>query len=178
MVKKRLADLLQEETQKFTPPEGESAIEIAAEVVTEASNFPTEEPPIQISESTAALEATVKELRDSLEKANKKEATFQNKITDLQSALSAQKVATENLTQELDETKKTALQLAEANSQLIEEINGLKQAKETVKALVKQPIKESYNPLNYRKSHRSPERLQEKPTQANDDFANNTWLYD
>lgn len=183
MVRKRLADLLQEEAQKFTPPQGESVIEISAEVIAEASDSPTEEPPVQISESTAALEATVNELRTTLEKAQKKETTLQKQITDLQSALSSQKAATENLTKELDETKKTALQLAESNSKLIEEINGFKQVKEIVKkeivkAPVTTPVKEAYNSLNYKKSHRSPERLQEKPTQANDDFADNTWLYD
>jgi chromosome segregation ATPase len=178
MVRKRLADLLQEEAQKFTPSQGESVIEIAAEVIAEKSDSPTEEPPAQISESTAALEATIKELRTTLEKSQKQETILQKEITDLQSALSSQKAATENLTKELDETKKTALQLAEANSKLIAEINGSKQTKEIVKAPVNTPVKEAYNPLNYKKSHRSPERLQEQPTQANDDFANNTWLYD
>ncbi|AFZ22741.1 hypothetical protein Cylst_0391 [Cylindrospermum stagnale PCC 7417] len=184
MIKKRLADLLQKEMQKFTPLEGESAIEITAEVVAENASPDASEPTAdttatkRTSPTKMDLEATVEELRDNLAQAQKKEASFQQQISNLKSALSEQESSGERLAKELDETKKTALQLAEANSQLIEEINNLKQAKEPVNALVKEPIKEAYNSLSYRKSHRSTERLQERPTGSNENFADNTWLYD
>jgi predicted RNase H-like nuclease (RuvC/YqgF family) len=194
--RKRLADLLQEEAEKFTPSEGETAIEVTAEEITEEKASPTEESAQQL-ESTAArrsnptkadLEATLKELTTNLEKSQQKQAAQEQKIVDLQATLSEQKASIERLTKELNETKQTALHLAEENSKLIEENNALKQSAKTnsqpvEKAPIKEtsairPVKESYNPLTYRKSHRSSEKLAERQTETNDDFAQNTWLYD
>ncbi|MEH2401978.1 MAG: hypothetical protein V7K18_13935 [Nostoc sp.] len=182
MVKKQsLSDLLQEEAQKFTPPEGESAIEVTAEKIAEEQASFDEESSAQTAESTsikrtsptkADLEATVKELTSNLEKSHENEASLGEEIADLQSKLSKQKtlasehkLLVQHVAKELDETKKTALQLAEANSHLIEEINALKQtAEDNSKLVVKQtsaikPVKEQYNPYNYKKSHRPSERL-------------------
>ncbi|TAF07717.1 MAG: hypothetical protein EAZ77_08925 [Nostocales cyanobacterium] len=185
MAKKNLSDLLQEEAQKFTPPVGETAIEVTAEKVVEENSTPLTEDAASTSTkrttpTKADLEITIKELTATLEKAQKKEVSLQEQISDLKTDLSVQKALTERLTTELYETKKTALQLAESNSQLLAESAEFKKpkepVKEAVKAIVKEPVKSlSINP---KKSHRSPERLQENPTQANDDFANNTWLYD
>ncbi|MFN6482318.1 MULTISPECIES: hypothetical protein [unclassified Nostoc] len=209
--KQSLSDLLQEEAQKFTPPEGESAIEVTAEKIVEEQASSDEESLGQPLEPTstkrsptkADLEATVKELTSNLETSHKKEASLGQEITDLQSKLSQQKTFAseqksllEQLTKELDETKKTALQLAEANSQLIEEINSLKQkaeqkavqkVEEKSKLVVKEtsaikPVKDHYNPLNYKKSHRSSETLaQNQPqNQPNEypDSSNEMWLLD
>ncbi|MFW9264311.1 hypothetical protein [Nostoc sp. CALU 546] len=208
--KQSLSDLLQEEAQKFTPPEGESAIEVTAEKVVEEQAASDEESlgqPLEpastkrTSPTKADLEATVKELTSNLETSHKKEASLGQEITDLQSKLSKQKTFVseqksllEQLTKELDETKKAALQLAEANSQLIEEINALKQtaeqkAEEKSKLAVAaketsaiKPVKDHYNPLNYKKSHRSSETLaQAQPqNQPNEypDSSNEMWLLD
>ncbi|MHC0062339.1 hypothetical protein ACWATR_05345 [Nostoc sp. UIC 10890] len=203
--KQSLSDLLQEEAQKFTPPEGESAIEVTAEKVVEEQaasdeeslGQPLEPASTKRSPTKADLEATVKELTSNLETSHKKEASLGQEITDLQSKLSKQKTFAseqksllEQLTKELDETKKTALQLAEANSQLIEEINALKQTAEDKSKLavaVKEtsaikPVKDHYNPLNYKKSHRSSETLaQAQPqNQPNEypDSSNEMWLLD
>ncbi|MBD2682039.1 MULTISPECIES: hypothetical protein [Nostoc] len=198
--KQSLSDLLQQEAQKFTSPEDESAIEVSAEEIVqeqakteEESSPPTPEPTTtrRTNPTKADLEATVKELTNNLEISHQKQAALEQEIVDLKSKLSQQKTLVseqktlaEQLTQELDETKKTALQLAEANSQLIEEINTLKQAAETKSQVAAKqtsaikPVKETYNPLSYRKSHRSSEKLAEKQTATNDDFAENTWLYD
>ncbi|MEH1922685.1 hypothetical protein [Nostoc sp.] len=204
--KQSLSDLLQEEAQKFTPPEGESAIEVTAEKIVEEQASDDEESLGQPLEPTstkrtsptkADLEATVKELTSNLETSHKKEASLGQEITDLQSKLSKQKTFAseqtsllEQLTKELEETKKTALQLAEANSQLIEEIKTLKQAAEEKSQLavaVKEtsaikPVKDHYNPLNYKKSHRSSETLaQNQPqNQPNEypDSSNEMWLLD
>lgn len=81
-----------------------------------------------------------------------------------QTALVEQKALTEKFTTELEEAKQTILQLAEANSQLIEENKTLKQPQQSSK-------------LTYRKSHRAPD-LPVKNTEPPDDFAANTWLYD
>ncbi|WP_414518848.1 hypothetical protein [Nostoc sp. PCC 9305] len=210
--KQSLSDLLQEEAQKFTPPEGESAIEVTAEKVVEeqaASDDESLGQPLEpastkrTSPTKADLEAIVKELTSNLETSHKKEASLGQEITDLQSKLSKQKTFVseqksllEQLTKELDETKKTALQLAEANSLLIEEINSFKKeaeqkavqkAEEKSKLVVKEtsaikPVKDHYNPLNYKKSHRSSETLaQNQPqNQPNEypDSSNEMWLLD
>ncbi|WP_071190517.1 hypothetical protein [Trichormus sp. NMC-1] len=193
MAKKNLSDLLQEEAQKFTPQVGDTAIEVTAQKVEEENSSPMEEEAASTSTkrttpTKADLEATIQALTANLEKAQQKEVSFKEHISDLKTDLSLQKALEERLTTELYETKKTALQLAESNSQLIEEINGLKKVKEPVKEPVKEtykePIRETYKEtsrslsINPKKSHRSPERLQEKPNQSNDNFADNTWLYD
>ncbi|MHC5614920.1 MAG: hypothetical protein ACYTXA_29060 [Nostoc sp.] len=178
--KQSLSDLLQEEAQKFTPSEGEPAIEVTAEKIAEDSSS-DEESSTQTPDSTSTkrtsptnvdLEETLKELTTNLETSHKKEASLGQEIANLQSKLSQQKtlaseqrLIAEELTKELDETKKTALQLAQANSQLIEEINALKQtAEDKSKLVVKEtsaikPVKEQYNPYNHKKSHRPSERL-------------------
>ncbi|MBN3874197.1 hypothetical protein [Nostoc sp. JL33] len=207
MVRKQsLSDLLQEEAQKFTPPEGESVIEVTAEKIAEEQALSDEESSAQTpdqnstkrtSPTKADLETTVKELTINLEKSHKNEASLGQEIADLQSKLSRQKtlaseqkLLVEQVAKELEETKKTALQLAEANSLLIEEINALKQTAEDKSKLavaVKEtsaikPVKEHYNPMNYKKSHRSSETLaQSQPqNQPNEypDSSNEMWLLD
>ncbi|MFM6345836.1 MAG: hypothetical protein ACKPFK_11910, partial [Dolichospermum sp.] len=71
-------------------------------------------------------------------------------------------------------TKQTALQLADSNSQLLEEIKVFKQPSQQTSQQSSQISKS----IQYKKSHRSIDRLQEKPTQDNEDFSKNTWLYD
>ncbi len=204
MVKKQsISDLIQEEAQKLTSTEDESAIEVKAEKVVEEDEDTSAADTSQTPESTstrrtnptkADLEVIIKELKETLEQSQKKEKTFQKKIADLQATLSEQQKSAERMTKELNETKKTALQLAEANSKLIEEQKAVKTATEN-ESLVKPQeqqsaiqVKEKYNPLGYRKSHIAPdnyrksyvapERLPPQPADANDDFDNNTWLYD
>ncbi|MEH2070550.1 MAG: hypothetical protein V7K47_20715 [Nostoc sp.] len=197
--KQSLSDLLQQEAQKITSPEDDSAIEIPVQEIAQEQASTDEESSPQTPEPTtrrtnptkADLEVTIKELTSNLEKSHKKEAALEQEIADLKLNLSRQKTLAseqktlaEQLTKELNETKKTALQLAEANSQLIEEINALKQPAKTTSQIVAKPtsairpVKESYNPLTYKKSHRSSEKLAEQQTTINDDFADKTWLYD
>ncbi|QSJ18587.1 hypothetical protein JYQ62_07400 [Nostoc sp. UHCC 0702] len=188
MAKKSISDLLQEEAQKLTPTVEESAIEVDAVEIAEQDDSATPTPEANSTRRTnptkADLEVTIKELKETLEQSQKKEKTLQQKITNLQSALSEQQAAAERLTKDLSEAKNTVLQLADANSQLIEENNSLKQEKEN-KAAVKEKenkssiqVKEKYNPVGYKKSHRISEKLPESPKDTNDDFSSNTWLYD
>jgi uncharacterized protein involved in exopolysaccharide biosynthesis len=184
MAKKDLSDLLQEEVQRFTPQVGETAIEVTAQEVVEQHSSTTEDSIPTANRRTtptkAHLEVTIKDLTTTLEKSQKKEVSLREQISDLKADLSTQNALVERLTTELHETKKTALQLAEYNSQLIAEIEVLKKPQEPVKEAVREPVKQISQSLsiNPKKSYRSPERLQELPNQANDDFANNTWLYD
>ncbi|AFY45490.1 hypothetical protein [Nostoc sp. PCC 7107] len=180
--KQNLSDLIQAEAQKLTPNSAvdEAAIEVQAVQVTDEKTDDADE---EIAESTttkrnastkADLEATIRELQTTVEKNQAAEKALQKQIKQLQLALSEQQSSVEHLTQELEETKKTALQLAEANSQLIEENKALQQPK----ASIVPQKKEHYNPMDYRKSHRSPDILPDMPAETKDDFAANTWLYD
>jgi len=95
-------------------------------------------------------ESTVAELRAGLEKAHKREYELQENVYQLKSELYEQKSLVQQLEQalvqanlkiknELEQAKKTALELAEANGKLIEEIQGFKkdkQEKPTPQAIV------------------------------------------
>lgn len=193
MAKKSISDLLQEEAQKLTPTVEESAIEVEAVEIAEQETSADDETATLTPEpnstrrtnpTKADLEVTIKELKETLEQSHKKEKKFQQKITDLQSTLSEQQAVAERLTKELNEAKNTVLQLADANSKLIEENNSLKQEKENQAAVKEKEtkssiqVREKYNPVGYKKSHRISEKLPEYPKETNDDFSSNTWLYD
>ncbi|NET00586.1 MAG: hypothetical protein F6K61_08405 [Sphaerospermopsis sp. SIO1G1] len=212
MNKKSLTNLLQEETQKFTPSPDDSTIEVTAEKVIESELLPDEEI-TKKSKSTksktptkADLEVTIQELKESLEEYENQETELnqeiadlntalseqktlaerlttelRQEITDLNTALSEQKTLAERLAKELYETKKTALQLAESNSQLIAEMKDLKDkpTPESIKSTPKPPVKETSKSLvvNPQKSYRPAPRIVMKGNN-NDDFhdKDKTWL--
>jgi chromosome segregation ATPase len=133
MMQESISDL-QQEAQKFSPLEGTPTIEITATTVnanSEQSLVPLESP---VDKKSLQLEATVKELREALDKARQNEVSFQEKIIDLQSALLKQKELSEHLKSEVEEAKNAAIHLAQANSKLTEEISVLKQEKQPVQA--------------------------------------------
>ncbi|MFM7364824.1 MAG: hypothetical protein ACKO11_10095 [Cuspidothrix sp.] len=169
MPKKNLSHLIQEEAQKFTPLQGEPVIEVAAEAVLETQTLTTE---ILVSPNNKELklEAKIEELQQTLSTLKQKEATLENKISDLQLAVTEKDEVIKRLSIELQDTKQTALQLADSNSQLLEEIKVFKQPSQQTSQISKS--------IQYKKSHISIERLQEKPNQDSEDFSKNTWLYD
>ncbi|MDB9457972.1 hypothetical protein PN473_06060 [Dolichospermum circinale CS-545/17] len=169
MAKKNISNLTQEETKKFIPLQGEPIIEIIAEPVLEPQ-IQTPETPITTIKTQSELEAIIKELQKTVDTLKQKESTLIEKISALQMVISEKKALTERLTEELYETKQTALQLADSNSQLLEEIKVFKQPSQQTSQISKS--------IQYKKSHRSIERLQEKPNQDSEDFSKNTWLYD
>lgn len=169
MAKKNISDLTQEESKKFIPLQGEPIIEIIAEPVLEPQ-IQTPETPITTIKTQSELEAIIKELQKTVDTLKQKESTLIEKISALQMVISEKKELTERLTEELYETKQTALQLADSNSQLLEEIKVFKQPSQQTSQISKS--------IQYKKSHRSIERLQEKPNQDSEDFSKNTWLYD
>ncbi|MFO5476371.1 MAG: hypothetical protein ACLBM2_21185, partial [Dolichospermum sp.] len=130
----------------------------------------TPETPITTIKTQSELEAIIKELQKTVDILKQKESTLIEKISALQMVISEKKELTERLTEELYETKQTALQLADSNSQLLEEIKVFKQPSPQTSQISKS--------IQYKKSHRSIERLQEKPNQDSEDFSKNTWLYD
>lgn len=188
MARKKLADLIQAEAQteiqtpakKYTPSSTDSVIEIAAEPVketatviqdiqqTSASDF--------ISVQESRLLAKIKDLQDTIINLQEKRMALQQQVNDLQIALAERQTLIEKLNQELDETKKTALQLADSNSNLLEEIELLKKRTPSP-AIVKKDI---YHPAqsHYKKDHRQLPVMKEKPESNKEDFGKNTWLYD
>lgn len=184
MVKQNLSESLQQEAQKLILLENEAAVEVTAQEVTEQNVLATEQllkPHDAAMSSSKDLETTVEKLKQTLEEYQNKEKTLQKQIVDLQSNLYEKQVLTERLTKELHEAKQTALQLAESNSQLIQQSKSHIPLKQDKSAIPKKEsaiqVKEKYNPVGYKKSHRSPEHLPERQKQ-NDDFTDKTWLYD
>lgn len=113
MARKRLSDLLQEETHKVTQIEDAAAIDVKATPVEDFA--PENREQVTSSKTTkrtsvtkADLEATVKELKQTLEQAYQNEASFQDRISDLQSELSKQEGLASELEKELKEAKKLA----------------------------------------------------------------------
>jgi DNA repair ATPase RecN len=159
------------------------------------------------SATKADLEATITELKtalkeaqhqeerfidvkNALEEAYKKEGSLEQQITDLQSDLQHQKRLVHKLEKELEkleplkkefeQAKKAALQLAEANDKLTQEINSLKKGNEPIKeqkstALKEQKvsvIKEQEHAPRYQQPLRPVQKEADKPA----DFATKSWL--
>jgi chromosome segregation ATPase len=177
MPKKNLSNLIQEENTKFIPLQGEPVIEITAEAVLETAIQTTDTAILPI-DNHLELEASIKELQQTVSRLKQKESTLIKQISDLQIAVSDKEVLAERLTKELSQTKQTALQLADSNSQLLEQIKVFKQPSEQATQQPSEQASQIAKSIQYKKSHRSIERLQEKPNQDNDDFSANTWLYD
>lgn len=111
MARKRLSDLLQEETKKVTQIEDASAIDVKAtpvdnSVVEDKGKATNAQTTKKTNVNKVDLEATVKELKATLEQAHQNEATFQEQISDLRSALSDQEGLASELKKELKEAKK------------------------------------------------------------------------
>ncbi|MBW4594242.1 MAG: hypothetical protein KME46_15315 [Brasilonema angustatum HA4187-MV1] len=115
--------------------------------------------------------SVVKELKETIEKAQQKEASLQQQITDLELDVSKHKILAASLKTELDDAKKAAIQLAEANSQLTETINTLQQKKQN--ALAPKTYKKSY-PL----AQRLPEGRPITKDNDSDDKSSPMWLLD
>ena len=177
MPKKNLSNLIQEEATKFTPLQGEPVIEISAEAVLETPIQTANTPPLP-NNNKLELEASIKELQQTVSTLKQKESTLIKQMSDLQIAVSEKEALAERLTKELYETKQTALQLADSNSQLLEEIKVLNQPSQQPHSQLSQQASQISKSIQYKKSHRSIERLQEKPNQDSEDFSKNTWLYD
>jgi chromosome segregation ATPase len=115
------------------------------------------------------------ELKDDLEEAYRKEGALQQQISDLQSDLQHYKKSvhklekelekTDNLKTELEQAKKAALQLAQANEKLTQEITTLKKGETQIQ---KGPGHEIiYHP---------PDRPIQKEIDKPADFAKTSWL--
>ncbi|HEY9828937.1 MAG TPA: hypothetical protein V6D26_00055 [Stenomitos sp.] len=123
------------------------------------------------------------ELKDALETAKKREDSLQQKIVDLQFELEEQKESMQKqqkdlekitqLSKELEKAKAAAVQLAQTNEKLIQEITTLKKAneiKENKEEKVNLKIQEQREP-----EHR-PRRPIQKESEKPADFASKSWL--
>ncbi|MBP5976929.1 hypothetical protein HW132_30455 [Brasilonema sp. CT11] len=115
--------------------------------------------------------SVVKQLKETIEKAQEKEASLQEQIADLELDVSKYKILAASLKTELDDAKKAAIQLAEANSQLTETISTLQQPKQST--LVAKTYKKSY-PL----AQRLPEGRPITKDNDSDDNSSPMWLLD
>jgi chromosome segregation ATPase len=194
MVKKRLSDLLQEEAQKSSPLASDPAIEVKATSVSSTSEEETEKnvnldnkevdsslqeesmPDVEQTNSRrtqptkAELEATIKELKETLEQARENETSLGQQIVDLQSALSEQIELTERLKKELYEAKQAAIHLAEANTKLTEEIKALTSEKPNPNPNPK--------PVIAKKSYRTVANIPVRPSDEQIQTPNQMWLLD
>ncbi|KOP25083.1 hypothetical protein AMR41_16825 [Hapalosiphon sp. MRB220] len=128
----------------------------------------------QLNELQSALSeknTAIKQLQTSLKETQQNQKNLQTEISDLQLALSEKDKLVERLTKDLEEAKQAAVQLAQANSQLTEEINSLNKSKKE---------KEIPKALTYRKSYRppTPEKLPPQVPSEPADNSNQMWLLD
>jgi len=209
MARKRIGDLLRQEAEKSPDAGTEPVIEVAAEELIEEDakaleelriDTPKKTPASDTSPTKAELEATVAELKAALEQgsqlelAHQHEGSLQQQVTDLQAELSEQKKLVHKLQHELEkvkpikteleQAKKAALQLADANSQLIEEVNALKGRKEDValkgrkEDVALKTQKEDFKPQSYTRAAPRVVGVAQHQTGDNSDFASKTWLLD
>ncbi len=135
MARKRssLSDLLRQEAQKS--PEAE--VEVTPEApVDQPAPAEAAAPATPAPNPIAELEATIAQLQQALTEAQKREQTLQKTIGELEAELASQQqqlqTVQENLAKanrlhpELEEAKRAALQLAEANQRLTREIADLR----------------------------------------------------
>lgn len=137
----------------------------------------------QITQLKAALEEAQQkpheepfaQLKDDLEEAYRKEGALQQQVSDLQSDLQHYKKSVhklekeldkvDNLKTELEQAKKAAFQLAEANEKLLQELNTLKKGGSEIQ---KGPGHEII--------YHAPDRPIQKDTDKPGDFAKTSWL--
>lgn len=202
MVRKRIADLLNEEGEKLNTENGAAAPDATSDdtnleettVVkstrtTSARRNPTRT--TRQNQNNPEVEGVVGELQATLEQVQKSEKLLQQQVIDLQKALDEQRSlvekfkqeleTTESLKAELDQAKKTIVQLAEANSNLIEERTPVQIEKPT--PVQKEP--EYIQPVKSRPHYKSARQTVVFPDQEQDgktdegeykDFAKNSWL--
>lgn len=145
MARKRLSDLLREEAQKSTDGEAEGASGTSngkrRSTAAARSRKPAEQPPapskpVESAEANrSGREEELDELKAALERSQARETTLQQELATLQSALDTQEALAKTLKSdlakvdslkiELEQAKKAALQLAEENTKLREELHSV-----------------------------------------------------
>jgi chromosome segregation ATPase len=130
-------------------------------------------------------DTAVAELKASLEESHKKEDVLQREITELYTDLHHQQESIEKLEKELgrigqlktelEQVKTAAIQLAQTNEKLLQEINTLRKEKEDFKGR-EHKVTEQKKAPEPRVGDRQPGRPIQKESDKPADFAKNTWL--
>ena len=153
-------------------------VEVLEESPTKAADKVEAEP---VNPNPIDFEAIIADLRANLEQSRQRESYFLQQISEMKTELSDQKKLVSKLQKdkeqshlksELEQAKKTALELAEANSKLIEEVKAFKKEKEKEKE--KQEAKPIASSRIIQKIEKLPPEKPRKPA----DFAETTWLLD
>lgn len=125
MARKRLSDLLKEEVKK--PAGDESTIDVPASEVKDM-NKQTKTAPVN-------LEATVKELQETLEKTRKNEETLQQQASGFQSTIAEQEKLFKQLQKEVNEAKKLG-NLQDTVEELKQELAAARKNEKSLEKLV------------------------------------------
>lgn len=181
MVRKRLSDMVRQETEKSSTAE--------VEIVPNESVGVTEST-VSPSTSGGELEDKIVELKLALEKVQNQERSLQEKVLQLQAELDQRNQFIDRLKTEIQEAdlkgklqkaQEAALQLSEVNSKLIEELKTLKQENESFKTALKPQVQPSPLPpkaIEKPKAHPLARRPYSSTSQpiSNQDFSDSTWL--
>ncbi|HAN74645.1 MAG TPA: hypothetical protein DCQ51_21915 [Planktothrix sp. UBA8407] len=180
MVRKRLSDMVRQETEKSSTAEVEIVPDESV-VVTESTASPT------TSVIQPDLEEKIVELKTALETVENQERSLQEKLLQLQAELDDRNQFIDQLKTEIKETdlkgklqkaQEAALQLSEVNSKLIAELKTLKQENESLKIAWEskpQPLPPKVLEKPKAQLSRRPYSSTSQPV-SNEDFSNSTWL--
>lgn len=198
MARKRIADLLNEEVEKLATENDDATSDptldntnneenpvVKSTRTTAARRNPTRTTRQTTNQNNQELEGVVSELRVTLEQVQKSEELLQQQVVDLQRALDSQKAlakqfkqeleSTDSLKAELEQAKRTIVQLAEANSNLIEERTPAKKENQESQAI--QPVSTKSQYKSARQTVIFPDQNQENIEEGDYvDFAKNSWL--
>ena len=139
----------------------------------------------ELSSQITELTSQITELTSSLETSRENERTLQEKMLHLQSDIEEkgqviarlqEELKRNDVQEELEKAQKTAFQLSETNTKLIEEVETLKKENQELKEKQQQKVKPDKKANLPQLVHR-PEHVKNQPkTSSNDDFSQSTWL--
>lgn len=169
--KKRPTDNSSEEMPNLSSNNDNNPLTVDVQVIESTINPPDEQPPQPTDSSKPDPEATIADLRQALEQSHQREYALSEQIYQLKSDLYEQKnlvqtlqqnLAQSNVKTELEQVKKTALELAEANTKLIEEVTALRNPKEKEKEKEKPKEKEIPKTIAPIVPKKTPQRIEKR----------------
>ncbi|MDY7023442.1 MAG: hypothetical protein SWJ54_19160, partial [Cyanobacteriota bacterium] len=136
---------------------------------------------VQVTELTTQIT----KLNSTLEKSQNNERTLQKKVLVLQSEIEEKSkliaqlqedIKCNDLTDELEKAQKTALQLSEKNSELLEELELLKKENQELREQREQYSKPESKKSSLPQLYHRPDHVENQPQISSDDFSQSTWL--
>ncbi|CUR31656.1 MULTISPECIES: hypothetical protein [Planktothrix] len=180
MARKRLSDMVRQETEKSATAEVEVVVDESG-VGVQSTASPTE------FEAQPDLLEKIVELKTHLETAQKQEHSLQEKVLKLQAELDDKNQFIDRMKTEIQEAdlkgklqkaQEAALQLSEANSKLIDELKNLKEENESLKNALQLKAQPPQSKAIVKPKATLIPRPYSSPSQpvSNDDFSSSTWL--